>query len=99
MKSHKEILNKFPTFNENRGYGEEFVLILDTIKLEEAQDIADKLRKEVENLKFKTVNKITISIGVSEFKTKTDTFEDVFKKADQALYQAKTSGRNKVYIY
>lgn len=82
-----------------RWGGEEFVLIIDTKNLEQAQNIADNLRKEVENLKFKTVNKITISIGVSEFKTKNDTFEDVFKKADQALYQAKTNGRNRVYVY
>ena len=53
----------------------------------------------VENSKFKTVGKITISIGISEFKTKNDTFEDVFKKADQALYQAKMSGRNRVFVY
>jgi len=82
-----------------RWGGEEFVLIIDTKNLEQAQNIADNLRKEVENLKFKTVNKITISIGVSEFKSKNDTFEDVFKKADQALYQAKTNGRNRVYVY
>ncbi|MBP9490208.1 MAG: ammonium transporter [Aliarcobacter sp.] len=82
-----------------RWGGEEFVLIIDTKNLEQAQNIADNLRKEVENLKFKTVNKITISIGVSEFKTKNDTFEDVFKKADQALYQAKINGRNRVYVY
>jgi Amt family ammonium transporter len=82
-----------------RWGGEEFVLIIDTKNLEQAQNIADNLRKEVENLKFKTVNKITISIGVSEFRTKNDTFEDVFKKADQALYQAKTNGRNRVYVY
>lgn len=82
-----------------RWGGEEFVLIIDTKNLEQAQNIADNLRKEVENLKFKTVNKITISIGVSEFKTKNDTFENVFKKADQALYQAKTNGRNRVYVY
>jgi ammonium transporter, Amt family len=82
-----------------RWGGEEFVLILDTTDLLQAQNIADSLRKEVENSKFKTVDKITVSIGVSEFKTKNDTFEDVFKKADQALYQAKTSGRNRVYVY
>jgi ammonium transporter, Amt family len=82
-----------------RWGGEEFVLILDTTDLFQAQNIADNLRKEVENSKFKTVDKITISIGVSEFKTKNDTFESVFKKADEALYQAKTSGRNRVYVY
>jgi Amt family ammonium transporter len=82
-----------------RWGGEEFVLILDTTDLLQAQNIADTLRKEVENSKFKTVDKITVSIGVSEFKTKNDTFESVFKKADEALYQAKTNGRNRVYVY
>lgn len=82
-----------------RWGGEEFVLVLDTSDLLQAQNISDNLRKEVENSKFKTVGKITISIGISEFKTKNDTFEDVFKKADQALYQAKMSGRNRVFVY
>ena len=82
-----------------RWGGEEFILILDTNDLLQAQNITDNLRKEVENLKFKTVGQVTISIGVSEFKSKNDTFEDVFKKADQALYQAKTNGRNRVYVY
>ncbi len=82
-----------------RWGGEEFVLVLDTPDLLQAQNISDNLRKEVENSKFKTVGKITISIGISEFKTKNDTFEDVFKKADQALYQAKMSGRNRVFVY
>ena len=82
-----------------RWGGEEFIIILDTINLLQAQNICDNLRKEIENSKFKTVGKITISIGVSEFKTKNETFEDVFKKADQALYQAKMSGRNRIYVY
>ncbi len=82
-----------------RWGGEEFILILDTPDLLQAQNISDNLRKEIENSKFKTVGKITISIGISEFKTKNDTFEDVFKKADQALYQAKMSGRNRVFVY
>lgn len=82
-----------------RWGGEEFVLVLDTPDLLQAQNISDNLRKEVENSKFKTVGKITISIGISEFKTKNDTFEDVFKKTDQALYQAKMSGRNRVFVY
>ncbi|MGE4382027.1 MAG: ammonium transporter [Arcobacter sp.] len=82
-----------------RWGGEEFVLVLDTPDLLQAQNISDNLRKEIENSKFKTVGKITISIGISEFKTKNDTFEDVFKKADQALYQAKMSGRNRVFVY
>ncbi|QKF67800.1 ammonium transporter (diguanylate cyclase domain) [Arcobacter venerupis] len=82
-----------------RWGGEEFILVLDTTDLLQAQNITDNLRKEVENSKFKTVDKITVSIGVSEFKTKNDTFESVFKKADEALYQAKTNGRNRVYVY
>lgn len=82
-----------------RWGGEEFIIVLDTTDLLQAQNITDNLRKEVENSKFKTVDKITVSIGVSEFKTKNDTFESVFKKADEALYQAKTNGRNRVYVY
>lgn len=82
-----------------RWGGEEFILILDTTDLYQAQNISDKLRIGIENFKFQIVGKVTISMGISEFKNEVETFNEVFKRADKALYQAKKTGRNKVYVY
>jgi ammonium transporter, Amt family len=82
-----------------RWGGEEFVLIVKSSELEIVQNIAEKLRIDIEKEIFPVVDKITASFGVSSFKNKEQTFEDVFKNADNALYQAKENGRNKVFVY
>ncbi|MBU3015686.1 ammonium transporter [Poseidonibacter lekithochrous] len=82
-----------------RWGGEEFVLLVKSSELEIVQIIAEKLRVDIEKEKFPVVEKITASFGVSSFKNKDQTFEDVFKHADDALYQAKENGRNKVFVY
>ena len=87
--------------------GEEFALLLPFTRTEEAIMVAERLRHAVENTIIdltkvnpespqKTIN-VTISIGIYEFKT-TDNTEDLLKKADKALYEAKDTGRNKVII-
>jgi len=82
-----------------RWGGEEFVLLVKSSELEIVQIIAEKLRIDIEKEKFPVVEKITASFGVSNFKNKEQTFEDVFKNADNALYEAKESGRNRVFVY
>ena len=82
-----------------RWGGEEFVLIIKRLKIEEVQNIAEKLRKDIEKEKFPVVGKVTASFGVSNFKNNKQTFEDVFKNADNALYKAKENGRNRVFVY
>ncbi|ACM92128.1 diguanylate cyclase/phosphodiesterase domain 1 [Nautilia profundicola AmH] len=77
-----------------RWGGEEFVIILPQAPYEIAYKIAEKLRKIIEQTDFDGLN-ITISLGVSEFK-KGDNPEVVLKKVDEALYEAKNSGRNQV---
>lgn len=76
--------------------GEEFVVIMPNTATDNAMAVANKLRTEIEKLQFHyksdPVN-ITISCGVSEF-SQDDRPDDVFERADQALYDAKNSGRN-----
>ncbi|MCF6235993.1 MAG: diguanylate cyclase [Gammaproteobacteria bacterium] len=76
--------------------GEEFVFIMPNTAVDNAMAVANKLRTEIEKLQFhyrdKPVN-ITISCGVSEF-SNDDQPDTVFERADQALYEAKNSGRN-----
>lgn len=84
----------------SRNGGEEFTVLLPDCKLNRAIEIAERIRKSVEENEFTLtsgeVTKLTISIGVSSYK---DTTNDPFlliEDADKALYRAKKSGRNKV---
>ncbi|TLP36905.1 ammonium transporter [Arcobacter arenosus] len=82
-----------------RWGGEEFVILMNTNDLQIAQNVADKIRKSIEKAVFPTVKNITASFGVSNFKNKNESFDDVLKKADKALYDAKKLGRNRVCSY
>ena len=90
----------------SRYGGEEFVFLLPQTNLEEATIVAERLRLAVEKkkinieeYKIKDIKEIsvTVSIGVSEYKNEKD-YEMLYKKADDALYKAKETGRNKVII-
>lgn len=79
--------------------GEEFVIVLLDTSAEMALSVAEKIRAMVEETKIPltgTVLQKTISIGVAEFPTDADTFWQVIKYADVALYEAKSRGRNRV---
>lgn len=78
-----------------RWGGEEFTLLMPKTKLEDAYRVADNLRKIVQNVDFKTVGQKTCSIGVTQFR-EGDTIKDILVRADEALYEAKENGRNKV---
>ncbi len=82
--------------------GEEFALILKEILTETNIDVAQNLRRIIEdnvfiiseNLKVK----ITVSMGVASFSEDQKTFDDIVILADNALYKAKENGRNRVEI-
>jgi diguanylate cyclase (GGDEF)-like protein len=79
--------------------GEEFLALLVDINAGEAEGLAEKIRKAMEEKKIKVPDgslKKTISIGVSEFPGDTESFWQAIKYADVALYKAKDAGRNKV---
>lgn len=78
--------------------GEEFVIILPSTATGEAEQAMDKLRQSLEKSPFNFHGKpvgITMSFGVTEIK-EGDSLDDVFTRADEALYQAKEDGRNLV---
>lgn len=77
--------------------GEEFVVLLPETGLEEAKVVAEKLRKGVEACVFVYDGKpvpITISGGIAEF-AEGDKVDEVYIRADKALYRAKEQGRNR----
>ena len=81
-----------------RWGGEEFVILLPTASMEQAVTIAEKLRTKIASLEIEVVGNISASFGVAEINKKIF-LEDVVAKADEALYKAKSTGRNKVVAY
>lgn len=80
-----------------RWGGEEFVVICDNTTLKEATIAAENIRKTVAKQTFEKIGYKTISLGVAQF-TKEDTISTLFKKVDNALYQAKTKGKNQTVV-
>jgi len=80
----------------SRWGGEEFVVIVQTIDLSILEEIAEKLRRSIEEERFSFKQPITCSFGVSSPKNSGVDFNILFEQADKALYQAKNLGRNRV---
>ncbi len=78
-----------------RWGGEEFILILSHIDLGHAYSKVEAIRKKIENSLIDGNYKITVSFGMTQF-LQTDTKAKLLKRVDDALYEAKKSGRNKV---
>ena len=76
--------------------GEEFMIVLPETKLEKAYVIAESIRKFFEHSEW-SYTPITISIGLTMVR-EDDTFTTIIRRTDDALYESKNSGRNKVSI-
>ena len=80
--------------------GEEFVLLLPETGLEDARRVADKLRAAVAETSFRYRDnplEITVSCGVGEA-GEGESEESLFRRTDEALYQAKANGRNRTEV-
>jgi diguanylate cyclase (GGDEF)-like protein len=79
--------------------GEEFVILAPQTSNQQAQVMAEKLRKGVEGFAFPGVpRKVTITAGISSYPIHGKTRDELVKAADDALYQAKQAGRNRVQL-
>jgi diguanylate cyclase (GGDEF)-like protein len=77
--------------------GEEFVLVLESTHLFEAKKLAQKLAKEIENTQWHLPNlAVTTSAGIAQYNTHESTY-DWMNRADEALYRAKSGGRNQCH--
>lgn len=77
--------------------GEEFVVLCPNATLTTVTTLAERLRQLVARAEFPGVKHVTVSIGVAQCRV-AETWEDLFKRADKALYLAKAYGRNQVQI-
>ncbi|MFI5305018.1 MAG: GGDEF domain-containing protein [Nitrospiria bacterium] len=81
--------------------GEEFIIMLPDTGLQEALIVAERIRCKIQSLDLPELNgksRISVSIGLSERASVEQSWENLIKMADQALYQAKQEGRNRVFV-
>lgn len=82
--------------------GEEFSIILTETDKEQSRFAAERIRQAVEDKCIRVYDedlKVTISIGISTFPDDGGDTQVLIEKADQALYRAKQTGRNRIYLY
>ena len=87
--------------------GEEISVLFPRLSCQDAAKVTNRLREKIENLVFKMTDendkeqivKTSVSIGVAGVPLHAHDAEEVMKAADDAMYQAKCAGRNRVCIY
>jgi diguanylate cyclase (GGDEF)-like protein len=81
--------------------GEEFVILLPNLDALEASKLAENIRRDFAAQTFRpignTIVHVTVSIGISTL-TAQDNEATLFERTDKALYEAKTTGRNKIVV-
>ena len=80
-----------------RWGGEEFLVLCPESSVEDVQQVAKRIRKNIKNAHFPTNETLTISIGVG-IMTLEDTPHTLISRADKALYRAKDEGRDRVIL-
>jgi diguanylate cyclase (GGDEF)-like protein len=78
-----------------RWGGEEFLVVVPNSDIDNAYQLAEKIRLAIENKEFPVVERVTVSIGVSTYQ-RDETISELVSRADNALYAAKNAGRNMV---
>ena len=75
--------------------GEEFVILLPHTSVHDAEFLAHKIRGKLEECEILKDRVVTASFGLSQWST-TDSLETMINRADEALYEAKRTGKNRV---
>lgn len=78
-----------------RWGGEEFILLLPDTSIEETVQVAETLRSAIENEPFESIEKMTCSFGAATL-GENESSEELLKRVDELLYEAKEKGRNLV---
>jgi diguanylate cyclase (GGDEF)-like protein len=104
IKGFGEVLKrvKRDTDAVGRFGGEEFVVVCEQTDERGAEQLAERIRTELEAEKFHTelgTLQVTCSVGVAPFPNAGQTWEQLFKATDEALYASKRGGRNRVTVW
>lgn len=78
-----------------RWGGEEFMIISPSTNIDGAFTLSESIRSKIEETTFKTVNRVTVSVGIAQINSDLDE-KSIITKADKALYKAKKNGRNRI---
>lgn len=81
-----------------RWGGEEFLILLPGVTADEAMACMERIRKSVSEMTFDDVGTKTLSIGLTECR-EGEGLDEAFVRADEALYDAKENGKNKVVVH
>lgn len=83
--------------------GDEFAIILMNTLLNQAMDVAERIRKNIKNTILVSANgdkfHISVSIGVSSYPEKTNSLVNLISNVDQALYKAKSVGKDSIFSW
>jgi diguanylate cyclase (GGDEF)-like protein len=83
--------------------GEEFIVVLPEATRTVAVQRAETIRQDIERMEVvlgdKPLNRVTASFGIALYPTHADNAEALVRAADDALYQAKEAGRNRVHVF
>ena len=78
--------------------GEEFNLILPGVDIEGGCIAAERIRKAIESVELEKIGRITASLGVATYPDQSDDIQELLELTDQAMYESKRNGRNRVSI-
>ncbi|BDM65218.1 diguanylate cyclase [Shewanella sp. NFH-SH190041] len=80
--------------------GEEFVLLIPNVSAKDISQLLNRVREKIKTIPFKFKNQkitVTVSIGAAQL-NQTEAMEEVFERADAALYRAKNANRDRVEL-
>jgi diguanylate cyclase (GGDEF)-like protein len=90
-----------PSDHAYRLGGEEFAIIIANTGVEAVRALAERIRHTLEQAVFRAEDSLvhaTISLGLARFRLADTQFEDIFRRADEALYQSKSRSRNTISV-
>ncbi|MNQ67497.1 putative diguanylate cyclase YdaM [compost metagenome] len=76
-------------------------MLLPETRLDEAAEVAERIRLEVARLRIEGVpedHPIRVSIGCAQYRPQDDNLGELIRRADEAMYKAKQTGRNRVVM-
>jgi len=80
--------------------GDEFMLAIARAGFEGTEQIVDRLRERIASMQFGPAGeRVTLSVGISEFPRHSLSQEELMQLADGAMYWAKSNGRNRTFVY